>query len=74
MSRTRPVANELRELLLDCIEFGVLPAHSPEAALAARVARRGLHALTREEHRDWERKVLPIVSQPIQILVDRARF
>lgn len=74
MSRTRPVADELTDLLLDCLEYQVFKPNTPDAKLAATVARKGLRALSVGELEEWERRVLPVVSLPIKELVDRARF
>lgn len=69
---TRTGVSELGELLLDLIVSGVDPTRSPEAALVPQVFQLRLPAQTGDGYQEWEPRVLPAVSQPIPVLLDRS--
>ena len=65
MSRMTSVDRELRDLIRDVIAAELLEPGSKELAVAQAVAERGQGSLDAAQREIWERRVLPILSKPL---------
>ncbi|KQT53205.1 hypothetical protein ASG43_18435 [Aureimonas sp. Leaf454] len=65
MSRMTTVDRELKDLIRDVIAAELLEPGSKEMAVAEAVAERGQGSLDSAQREIWERRVLPILSKPL---------
>ncbi len=61
----RAVDPELRNLIAEALDAGLLKPQSEDARIATVVAEKGQRQLTAQERSVWEGRVLPILSKPI---------
>jgi hypothetical protein len=65
MGRVEKVDEELRALIQDVIEAGLLAEQPHVLAVARHVADRGFASLDADQRRVWEQEVLPVLSKPL---------
>ena len=61
----RTVDPELRNLIVEALDAGLLKPRSEDARVASIVAEKGQGHLSAEERGIWEARVLPVLSKPI---------
>jgi hypothetical protein len=65
MGRVEKVDEELRALIQDVIDAGLLAEESRGLTVARQVAARGFGSLDADGRRVWEQAVLPVLSKPL---------